>query len=49
VNAKRDYSQAQMQVIVAFGPPGEYGEETVEVPVDHGQPWVYDPNAKSIF
>ncbi len=46
VSEKRDYSHVEMQVIVAFGPPGEYGEDTVEVPIDHGQPWVYDPNAK---
>lgn len=30
----------QAQTIVAFGPPGEYGEETLQVPVDHGQPWI---------
>ncbi len=46
VNSKRDYSQVQMQAIIAFGPPGEYGEDTVEVPVDHGQAWIYNPTAK---
>ncbi len=49
VQPKRDFSKTEMQAIIAFGPPGEYGEETVEVPIDHGQPWVYNPNAKSIF
>jgi DNA-binding XRE family transcriptional regulator len=33
--ALRDF---EMQAIVAFGPPGEYGETTIKVPVDHGQP-----------
>lgn len=45
VQLKRDMSKLQMQTVVAFGPPGEYGEETLSVPVDHGQPWVYDPGA----
>lgn len=35
----------QMQLVIAFGPPGEYGEDTIHVPVDHGQPWIYDPNS----
>jgi hypothetical protein len=30
----------EFQAIVAFGPPGEYGEETIEVPFNHGQPYV---------
>lgn len=46
VSEERDGRQLQMQAIVAFGPPGEYGEDTMHVPVDHGQPWVYDPNEK---
>lgn len=46
VQTKRDAANIQIQTIVAFGPPGEYGEETVEVTVDHGHPWVYDPNAR---
>lgn len=29
----------ELQIIVAFGPPGEYGEETVRVPVDNGHPF----------
>lgn len=43
VQPKRDASTIQMQTVVAFGPPGDYGEETLCVPVDHGQPWIYDP------
>lgn len=45
VQLKRDMSKLQMQTVVAFGPPGEYGEETLSVPVDHGQLWVCDPGA----
>ncbi len=30
------------QTIVAFAPPGEYGEDYVEVPVDNGHPWIFD-------
>jgi hypothetical protein len=25
---------------VTLGPPGEYGETTMRVPIDHGQPFV---------
>ena len=46
VIAERDGRQLQTQAVVAFGPPGEYGEDSVHVPVDHGQPWIYDPNEK---
>lgn len=49
VQPKRDVSKMQMQTVIAFGAPGEYGEDTLSVPVDHGQPWVYDPNAKPAF
>jgi len=45
VQPKRDMSNMQTQTVIAFGPPGEYGEETLSVRVDHGQPWVYDPDA----
>ena len=34
-DAKNTY---EFQAIVAFGPPGEYGETSIRVPVDHGQP-----------
>lgn len=33
-------STMQFRLTVAFGPPGEYGETTLRVPVDHGQPFV---------
>jgi len=32
----------EFQAVVAFGPPGEYGETTIKVPIDRGQPWVFD-------
>jgi hypothetical protein len=28
----------EFQLVIAFGPPGEYGEETLKVPVDNGHP-----------
>jgi transcriptional regulator with XRE-family HTH domain len=40
VQPKSSPRQYEMQVIVAFGPPGEYGETSLEVPIDHGQPIV---------
>lgn len=30
----------EFRLTVAFGPPGEYGETSMKVPVDHGQPFV---------
>ena len=30
----------QNRYVVALGPPGEYGEITMRVPIDHGQPFV---------
>lgn len=33
-------SSMHSRLYVVFGPPGEYGEETVHVKVDHGQPFV---------
>lgn len=30
----------QFRLTVAFGPPGEYGETTLRVPIDHGQPFI---------
>lgn len=45
VQPKRDWSKAQIQAIVAFAPPGEYGEDSIKVPIDHGQPWAYDSKA----
>ena len=34
----RSGSSMELQTIIAFGPPGEYGEDTLKVPVDNGQP-----------
>ncbi len=33
--SRADY---EMQAIIAFGPPGEYGEVSIRVPIDRGQP-----------
>jgi len=30
----------EFQAVVAFGPPGEYGEVSIKVPIDRGQPHV---------
>jgi transcriptional regulator with XRE-family HTH domain len=30
----------QNRFVLALGPPGEYGETTIRVPIDHGQPFV---------
>lgn len=30
----------QSRQVVALGPPGEYGETTMRVPIDHGQPFI---------
>lgn len=35
VGDRRDY---ELQAIIAFGPPGEYGETSIRVPIDRGQP-----------
>lgn len=32
-------STMEFRQVIAFGPPGEYGETTIRVPVDHGQPF----------
>jgi transcriptional regulator with XRE-family HTH domain len=42
VQEKQDFNKKQWQLILAFGAPGEYGEVTVTVPIDHGQPWIAD-------
>ncbi len=36
----RDY---QYRLVIAFAPPGEFGEESLRVPVDNGQPYVLRP------
>lgn len=33
-------SSMQFQLVVALGPPGEYGETSMKVPIDHGQPFI---------
>jgi transcriptional regulator with XRE-family HTH domain len=30
----------QMRFVVALGPPGEFGETSIRVPIDHGQPFI---------
>jgi transcriptional regulator with XRE-family HTH domain len=30
----------EMRLVIAFGPPGEYGEVSKKVPIDHGQPFI---------
>lgn len=40
----REKVETWFQSIIAFGPAGEYGENTVQVPVDHGAPWLHNPN-----
>lgn len=32
-------TEFEFQLVIAFGPPGEYGEETMKVPVDNGHPF----------
>lgn len=49
IQPKEQRFDGQMQLIVAFGPPGEYGEDTVLVQVDHGQPWSYEPGGPLPF
>jgi hypothetical protein len=29
-----------MRFVVALGPPGEFGETSIRVPIDHGQPFI---------
>jgi hypothetical protein len=41
---KRNWGEVHTQLIVAFGPPGEYGETSISVPIDNGHPWSYEPN-----
>jgi transcriptional regulator with XRE-family HTH domain len=35
-----DQCDYEFQAIIAFGPPGEYGETSIHVPIDRGQPSV---------
>lgn len=33
-------SEMKFRLAIVFGPPGEYGEETIDVKVDNGQPYI---------
>lgn len=35
-------TDVEWQAIIVFAPPGEYGENSVEVDVDNGHPWIID-------
>lgn len=37
---KDQHFDISFRLMIAFGPPGEYGETTLRVPVDHGQPFI---------
>src|SRR5262249_34656358 len=39
VRPRDERSSMEIQGIVALGPPGEYGETAIKIPVDHGQPF----------
>lgn len=45
---RAEISNERIETIIAFGPPGEYGETTVKVRVDHGRPRAYHPFKLSI-
>lgn len=34
------HPEIKSRLVVAFGPPGEYGETSIRVAVDHGQPFI---------
>ncbi|WP_439544003.1 helix-turn-helix domain-containing protein [Hyphomicrobium sp.] len=40
---KDEASTSESRISVVLGPPGEYGETTVRVPVDYGQPYLLPP------
>lgn len=33
-------STLHTRIVIALGPPGEYGENSIRVPIDHGQPFI---------
>jgi DNA-binding XRE family transcriptional regulator len=45
----RKIREYQWQAIIAFAPPQEYGETSVDVDVDHGQPYIIDWDAPLAF
>jgi len=34
--------ELKFRLVLAFGPPGEYGEVSMEIDVDNGQPWLLE-------
>jgi transcriptional regulator with XRE-family HTH domain len=40
IQPKASAARYEMQGIVAFGPPGEYGETSIKVPIDRGRPCI---------
>lgn len=46
-----EYPDLRSRLVIALGPPGEYGEESIKVAIDHGQPfflpaWPFGPEAR---
>ena len=37
-----ELSELKFRVAIVFGPPGKYGEESVNVEIDNGQPYFFD-------
>lgn len=35
-----EYPDLRSRLVVALGPPGEFGEVSIKVPIDHGQPFL---------
>lgn len=35
-----EYPEMNFRLVAAFGPPGEYGETSIHVAIDHGQPFI---------
>jgi hypothetical protein len=40
VASKDEPHTCEFRLVIALGPPGEFGEETLRVPVDNGQPYI---------
>jgi hypothetical protein len=41
---RAEMQNVRTETIIAFGSPGEYGETTIKVRVDHGRPCAYNRN-----